>query len=243
MYEIETEDIIKAQNKNEEALNKIFEANTGLVWSIVKRFSGRGHSSEDLYQIGCIGLIKAIQRFDINYNVRISTYAVPYILGEIKRFIRDDGPIKVSRSIKELSVKILELKKEYFNKTGEEISLKKISEILKVPKEEVAMAIESANPVDSIEEATYTNNKDDKSISIIDKLSTGEDEQTLISNRLTVKKLIEDLQEKEREVILLRFYKNKTQTQVSKILGISQVQVSRTERKILNNMKKALMSQ
>jgi len=243
VYDNTTEKILKAQNGDRDEMTKLIEENNGLIWSIVKRFSGRGYELEDLYQIGAIGFIKSIKRFDTSYEVRLSTYAVPYILGEIKRFIRDDGPIKVSRSIKELSVKILELKKEYFNKTGEEISLKKISEILKVPKEEVAMAIESANPVDSIEEATYTNNKDDKSISIIDKLSTGEDEQTLISNRLTVKKLIEDLQEKEREVILLRFYKNKTQTQVSKILGISQVQVSRTERKILNNMKKALMSQ
>lgn len=213
----------------------------GLIWNIVKRFIGRGYETEDLYQIGCMGFIKSIKRFDISFEVRLSTYAVPYILGEIKRFIRDDGPIKVSRSIKELSIKILEVKKEYFNKTGEEISLKQISEILKVPKEEIVMAIESANPVDSIEEASYTDNKTDKKVSIIDRISTGEDEQTMISNKLTIRKLIEDLQERDREVIMLRFYKNKTQTQVSKILGISQVQVSRTERKILDNMKKALI--
>ena len=242
MYENATEKIIKAQNGDREEMARLIEENNGLIWSIVKRFSGRGYELEDLYQIGTIGFIKSIKRFDTSFEVRLSTYAVPYILGEIKRFIRDDGPIKVSRSIKELSIKILELKKEYLNKTGQEISLKKISEILKVPKEEIAMAIESANPVDSIEEASYIDNKDDKKISIIDKISTGEDEQTLISNRLTVKKLIEDLQEKEKQVIMLRFYKNKTQTQVSEILGISQVQVSRTERKILNNMKKALMS-
>jgi len=242
VYENTTERILKAQNGNKEEMSKLIEENNGLIWSIVKRFAGRGYEIEDLYQIGTIGFIKSIKRFDTNFEVRLSTYAVPYILGEIKRFIRDDGPIKVSRSIKELSIKILELKKEYFNKNGEEISLKQISELLKVTKEEIAMAIESANPVDSIEEANYRDTKSDKTISIIEKISTGEDEQTLISNRLTVKKLIEDLQEKDREVILLRFYKNKTQTQVSKILGISQVQVSRTERKILNNMKKALLS-
>lgn len=242
MYENTTEQILKAQNGDKDEMARLIEENNGLIWSIVKRFTGRGYELEDLYQIGVMGFIKAIKRFDTTFEVRLSTYAVPYILGEIKRFIRDDGPIKVSRSIKELSIKILELKKEYLNKTGEEISLKQISEILKIPKEEIAMAIESTNPVDSIEEATYTDNKNDKTISILDKISTGEDEQTIISNRLTVKKLIEDLQEKDREVILLRFYKNKTQTQVSKILGISQVQVSRTERKILNNMKKALMS-
>ena len=240
MYENTTEKILNAQNGNQDEMAKLIEENNGLIWSIVKRFSGRGYEPEDLYQIGAMGFIKAIKRFDTSFDVRLSTYAVPYILGEIKRFIRDDGPIKVSRSIKELSIKILELKKEHLNKTGEEISLKQITEILKVPKEEIAMAIESANPVDSIEEASYTDNKTDKSISILDKISTGQDEQTLISNRLTVKKLIEDLKEKDKEVILLRFYKNKTQTQVSKILGISQVQVSRIERKILNNMKKAL---
>jgi RNA polymerase sporulation-specific sigma factor len=242
VYENTTEKILNAQNGDQDEMSRLIEKNNGLIWSIVKRFTGRGYELEDLYQIGAMGFIKAIKRFDTSFEVRLSTYAVPYILGEIKRFIRDDGPIKVSRSIKELSIKILELKKEYLNKTGEEISLKQISEILRVPKEEIAMAIESANPVDSIEEASYIDNKTDKSISILDKISTGEDEQVLISNRLTVKKLIEDLQEKDREVILLRFYKNKTQMQVSKILGISQVQVSRIERKILNNMKKALMS-
>ncbi len=241
MYENTTEKILKAQQGDKDEMTKLIEENNGLIWSIVKRFNGRGYEIEDLYQIGTIGFIKSIKRFDTSFDVRLSTYAVPYILGEIKRFLRDDGPIKVSRSIKELSIKILELKKEYFNKTGQEISLKEISQKLKIPKEEIAMAIESVNPVDSIEEAIYTDNKEDKSISIIDKISTGEDEQTLISNRLTVKQLIEDLQEKEKEVIMLRFYKNKTQTQVSKILGISQVQVSRTERKILNNMKKALL--
>ncbi len=124
MYEIETEDIIQAQNKSEDALSKIVEANKGLIWSIVKRFSGRGHSMEDLYQIGCIGLIKAIQRFDTSYNVRISTYAVPYILGEIKRFLRDDGPIKVSRSLKELNIKIAELQKEHLKNNNEELNIR-----------------------------------------------------------------------------------------------------------------------
>lgn len=242
MYENATEKILKAQNGDKEEMSKLIEENNGLIWSIVKRFSGRGYEIEDLYQIGTIGFIKSIKRFDTSFEVRLSTYAVPYIMGEIKRFIRDDGLIKVSRSIKELSIKILELKKEYFNRTGEEISLNQISEKLKIPKEEIAMAIESANPVDSIEETFYTDTKEDKSISVIDKISTGEDEQTIISNRLTVRKLINDLQDKEKEVIMLRFYKNKTQTQVSKILGISQVQVSRTERKILNNMKKALLN-
>ena len=173
MYENTTEKILKAQKGDRDEMAKLIDENNGLIWSIVKRFSGRGYELEDLYQIGAIGFIKSIKRFDTSFEVRLSTYAVPYILGEIKRFIRDDGPIKVSRSIKELSIKILELKKEHLNKTGEEISLKQISEILRVPKEEIAMAIESANPVDSIEDASYTDNKNDKTISILDRISTG----------------------------------------------------------------------
>ena len=164
MYENTTEKILKAQKGDRDEMAKLIDENNGLIWSIVKRFSGRGYELEDLYQIGAIGFIKSIKRFDTSFEVRLSTYAVPYILGEIKRFIRDDGPIKVSRSIKELSIKILELKREYFNKTGEEISIKQISEKLRVPKEEIAMAIESSNPVDSIEEASYIDNKTDRAI-------------------------------------------------------------------------------
>lgn len=214
----------------------------GLIWSIVKRFSGRGYEVEDLYQIGCIGFIKSIKRFDANYEVKLSTYAVPYILGEIKRFLRDDGPIKLSRSIKELNIKIRELQKEYLNKTGEEISLSKLSEELKVSKEEIAMAIDSAVPIDSLENASYRDNKTDKTVSIMEKISTGKDEAMLISNKIAVQELIKNLENREKEVIILRYYKEKTQTQVAKILGITQVQVSRIEKKVLNSMKVKLVS-
>lgn len=165
---------------------------------------------------------------------------MPYILGEIKRFIRDDGPIKISRSIKELGTKIFELQRKYQIEKGREITIKEISEELKLPIEDVAMALEATNSVSSIEEATYTDNKTDKKVSLIDKIASNKDEATAITNKLTVKKMIEDLEEKDRQVILLRFYKEKTQTQVSKILGISQVQVSRIERKILDKMRKSL---
>lgn len=214
----------------------------GLIWSIVKRFTGRGHDVEDLYQIGCIGFIKAIQRFDTNFDVKLSTYAVPYILGEIKRHIRDDGPIKVSRSIKELNVKINEAKKQYLIKTGEEISIKELSKELKVSKEDIIMAIESNRGVDSIENVQYRDNKTDKTINLMDKISTGKDEAALIADKLTVKSMIEDLCTRDKEVILLRYYKQKTQMQVAKILGITQVQVSRIEKKILNSMKLKLIS-
>ena len=240
MYENDMKIIEKAQNGSKEDMTKLLEDNNGLIWSIVRRFNGRGYEVEDLYQIGSIGFIKAIQRFDTSFEVRLSTYAVPYILGEIKRFIRDDGPIKVSRSIKELNIKILELQKEYFNEQGKDITLDEISRELKISKEEITMALDSARPVDSIESAKYTDNKTDKTISILEQISTGKDEQTEITNKLVIKNLISELNEKEKEIIMLRYYKQKTQMQVSKILGITQVQVSRIERKILDNMRRKL---
>lgn len=240
MYENDMKIIEKAQNGSKEDMTKLLEDNNGLIWSIVRRFSGRGYEIEDLYQIGSIGFIKAIQRFDTNFEVRLSTYAVPYILGEIKRFIRDDGPIKVSRSIKELNVKIVELQKEYFNKHGRDITLDEISRELKISKEEITMALDSTRPVDSIENAKYTDSKTDKTVSILEQISTGKDEQTEITNRLAIKNLINELDDKEKEIIMLRYYKQKTQMQVSKIMGITQVQVSRIERKILDNMRRKL---
>ena len=241
MYENDMKIIERAQNGSKEDMTKLIEDNNGLIWSIVRRFSGRGYDIEDLYQIGSIGFIKAIQRFDTSFEVRLSTYAVPYILGEIKRYIRDDGPIKVSRSIKELNVKILELQKEYFNKYGRDITLEEISKELKISKEEITMAMDSTRPVDSIESAKYKDTKTDKTVSILEQISTGKDEQTEKTNRITIKKLIGELEDKEKEIIMLRYYKQKTQMQVSKILGITQVQVSRIERKVLEKMKRKLI--
>lgn len=240
MYENDMKIIERAQNGSKEDMTRLLEDNNGLIWSIVRRFSGRGYEIEDLYQIGSIGFIKAIQRFDTSFEVRLSTYAVPYILGEIKRFIRDDGPIKVSRSIKELNVKIVELQKEYFNKHGRDITLDEISRELKISKEEITMALDSARPVDSIENAKYTDSKTDKTVSILEQISTGKDEQTEITNRIAIKNLINELDDKEKEIIMLRYYKQKTQMQVSKIMGITQVQVSRIERKVLDNMRRKL---
>ena len=241
MYDNDMKKIEKAQNGNKEEMTKLIEDNSGLVWSIVRRFSGRGYEIEDLYQIGCIGLIKAIQRFDTSFEVRLSTYAVPYILGEIKRYIRDDGPIKVSRSIRELNAKIVELQKEYFNKYGKEISLEEIAKDLRTSKEEITMAMDSTRPVDSIEDAKYRDNKTDKTISILENISTGRDEQTEITNKIAIKNLINELNKQEKEIIMLRYYKQKTQMQVSKILGITQVQVSRIERQVLDNMRRKLI--
>ncbi len=222
-------------------MEELIKQNNGLIWSIVKRFQGRGYEIEDLYQIGCMGFIKSIKRFDLNYNVKLSTYAVPYMIGEIKRYIRDDGPIKVSRSIKELSIKIKDLQKEYFYKKGEELTINQIAKELKMSKEDIILAMESSNNVESIENSTYKNQKDGNSISLLETLSNNKNEEEIITNKLTINQLIEGLEARDKQVILLRFFKEKTQAQVAKILGITQVQVSRIERRILGNLKNKLI--
>lgn len=238
MYEIDSEEIIKAQNNDEEAMTKIIKTNSGLIWSIVKRFLGRGYDKEELEQIAYIGFIKAIKRFDTTLEFKLSTYAVPYIIGEIKRFIRDDGPVKVSRSIKELAYKVIEVQKQYIQKNGKDIKIEEIAKILKTSKEEITLAMETFNPVESIHSAAYC--KDGDEISILDKLSTNIDEEGQIINKLAIKQLIEGLGKREKQIILLRYYKNKTQSEVAKVLGITQVQVSRLEKQILETMKRKI---
>ncbi|MBE5806183.1 MAG: SigB/SigF/SigG family RNA polymerase sigma factor [Clostridiales bacterium] len=237
MYDNNIKDIIEAKEGSENAMSKLVENNSGLIWSIVRRFRDRGYELEDLYQIGSLGFIKSIKRFDINFEVQLSTYAVPYILGEIKRFIRDDGPIKVSRSIKELCIKIREVQKEYLNKKGIEIKVEEISKILKVTKEEIVVAMDSINCVDSI----YANNsKEDNEINILDKIPDNDEHENNLVDKIILKDIIEHLEERDKKIIVLRYYKGSTQMQVAKILGISQVQVSRIEKKVLSDMKKKL---
>ncbi len=240
MYEDNLKQILRAQNGDEDAMTKLVENNKGLIWNIVKRFSGRGYETDDIFQIGCMGFIKAIKRFDTSFEVQVSTYAVPYILGEIKRFIRDDGMVKVSRSTKELAMKILELQKEYLNKTGRDITVSEIEKVLKIPKEEVTYALDCLKPVSSIYEENSSGNDDSRTI--IDKIGTGKDEASSIVDKIALRQLIENLETREKEIILLRFYKEKTQAEVAKVLGITQVQVSRIEKKILNSMKLKLTS-
>ena len=238
MYEIKTEDIIKAQNNDKDAMANIIENNSGLLWSIVKRFLGRGYDSEELYQIACIGFIKSIKRFDTSLNLRLSTYAVPYIMGEIKRFIRDDGPIKVSRSLKELNTKVKEIQREYLCKKGEDINISQISKILNVSKEEIALALESERPIDSINEESYDN--DSNGETKIGKISNGKDETGILIDKICINNLISELDKRDKQIILLRYYRGKTQSEVAKLLGISQVQISRIEKKILLSMREKI---
>lgn len=239
MYETSIDEILKAQNKDLEAMNNIIENNSGLVWSIVKRFTGRGYETEDLYQIGCLGFVKAINRYDTSFETKISTYAVPYILGEIKRFIRDDGMIKVSRSIKELAIKIKELQNNYKGK--EELTIGKIAEILKESIEDVNLALEATRPIESIND-DVNNSGDKNNVSKIEQIENKNDEMQNIVDKIALKDLIGSLEKREKQIIMLRYYKGKTQQEVSNIIGITQVQVSRIERKILNYMKEKLAS-
>ena len=235
-------EIKKAQEGNSNAMNNLVNNNMGLVYNITKRFIGRGFEIEDLNQIGAMGLIKAIKKFDIEYKVQLSTYAVPFIIGEIKRYIRDDGKIKVSRSLKELAVKIKQLQKEYLEKNGEEIKLEKIAKILNVTIEDVVLALEAndCNIVTSINTPIY-NSKDGDEVSIGEMIANKEDEEVKITNKLTIEKLIKELNDKEKTIVILRYFKGKTQTEVAKKIGISQVQVSRIEKRILQQMKEKLV--
>jgi len=229
--------MFKVQSGNIEALDELIKQNNGLIWSIVKRFLGRGYEAEDLYQIGCIGFIKSVKRFDMNLDYRISTFAVPYIMGEIKKFIRDDGIIKVSRSVKELGIKIKEIEQDYLKKNGESISIKTLSQILGVSEENICQAIEAGRQIESINEDVYINGKEEKIERMIGKV----DEQNKIVDRLTVNDMVEKLNFRDKTIIKLRYFKEKTQTQVAKLLGISQVQVSRIEKKILDEMKEKMV--
>lgn len=232
------EDIIKAQNGDENVMEKLINENKGLIWSIIRRFKDRGVEIDDLYQIGVLGFIKSIKKFDTTFDVKLSTYAVPYIMGEIKRHIRDDGPIKVSRSIKDLGRKVIDLQKEYLKQTGQDISIIQVAKKLNVTKEEVALALDSFNPVESIYNST---SEQDDGQSLLDTLSSNIDEQSEIINRLSLEQLIDNLNDEEKQIILLRYYKGRTQTEVAKILKTSQVQISRIEKKVLERMKVKLL--
>ena len=239
IYDRNIENIIEAQNGNEEAMEALVKENNGLIWSIVKRFKDRGYEAEDLYQLGAMGFIKSIYKFDLNLDYKLSTYAVPYILGEIKRFIRDDGPIKVSRSVRELLIKIKEVQKFYENKEGKELTLKEIADELQVEVEEVVYALTTSKPLESINEEVYDEN--DKT-TLLDKITLNIDEESKVVDKILLKDMLKTLSDNEKEVIILRYFKGQTQNQVAKILGVSQVQVSRLEKRILGNLRELLVS-
>ena len=219
-------------------MTRLVNDNQGLIWNIVRRFTGRNYEIEDLYQIGCMGFVKAIKRFNTDFDVQFSTYAVPYILGEIKKFIRDDGIIKVNRSVKELGIRIKQIQNEYIKKNQEEMSLGQLSKELNVDKEEIIFAMEAQSPIESIYQEERNDDKNKRKL--IDRISGQENQELTIINKMILNQVINELKTRERQIIVLRFYREKTQTEVGKLLGISQVQVSRIEKNVLKKMKQKL---
>lgn len=222
--------ILEAQNGNKDVLNELVLENKGLIVNIARRFENRGYEFDDIYQIGAIGFIKAVQKFDFSYNVMLSTFAVTYIIGEIKRFLRDNGPIKISRQIQELSSKI-----SIEQKQNPDISIEDLAKKLKVEKEEIAIALDSKQSIKSIYDKT-----DDDDITLIDRLASKENNEEIIVNKLALKQCINNLEPREKKIIFLRYYKCQTQKKVADIIGISQVQVSRIEKRVLENLSKEL---
>lgn len=227
--------IEKAHGGDKEARETLVEENMGLVYTIVRRFVGRGHEMEDLIQIGSIGLIKAIDKFNSAFDVKFSTYAVPMIAGEIKRFLRDDGMIKVSRSLKETAGKAYMVKEALEKKYGREPSLEEISEEIGASREDIVLAMESAAEVESLHKTIYQG--DGNAISLMDKLEEQGNPNEELLNHMMLNDVIQTLHEEERMLIRLRYFEDKTQMEVARALGMSQVQVSRYEKKILKKMR------
>lgn len=223
------------------AKEKIVSDNTGLVWSIARRFVNRGYDLEELYQIGCIGLLKACDRFESRYGVQFSTYAVPLIAGEIKRFLRDNGAIKVSRILKQNGYQISKAKEALLHKYGREATLDELADYTGLCVEDIVMATEANREVESIQQTIC--GKDGTQVSLVERLvdeAQSEVAAENIMNRILVGQAMEKLGEMEQELIRLRFFEDSTQTEVAKVLGISQVQVSRLEKKILIQMRQNL---
>ena len=228
--------IKKAQAGDKKAYEIILEKNKGLIWNIVNKFNNRNTDKDDLFQLGSIGLIKCIKNFDLTYDVKFSTYAVPMIYGEIRRFLRDDGIIKVSRTLKEISTKANRERENYIKNYNIEPDIKTLAKIVNVRVEELVSALDSSKIVESIDNEDNTENN----FSIKDKLPSNINESELIINKIDLNTTMNKLSIEDRKVIQLRYFQDKTQTQVAKIMGISQVQVSRMEKKILLKMKKLL---
>ena len=230
--------IQRSHEGDEEAKAQLVEENTGLVWCIVKRFCNRGVEAEDLFQVGSIGLLKAIDKFDLSYNVKFSTYAVPMISGEIKRFLRDDGMIKVSRSLKELAYKAYLCQEKLQEKWGRDPTVSEIAEHLGVATEELTQAMDASGDIESLYKPIYQ--KEGQEIRLMDKLPEKEGGEERLLNQMLLCQLLAYLNKEERKLIYLRYFANQTQTQVGVTLGISQVQVSLMEKKILKSLREKI---
>ncbi|MBE5954052.1 MAG: SigB/SigF/SigG family RNA polymerase sigma factor [Lachnospiraceae bacterium] len=239
MNELKLFELAKSGDKS--AKEKIVSDNEGLVWSIARRFMGRGYDLEEIFQIGCIGLLKAIDRFDANFQVQFSTYAVPLISGEIKRFLRDNGMIKVSRILKQNGYKISKAREELNTRFCREATIEEIAQMTGLTIEEIVMATEANREIESIYQTAYSSEGSEMYLvdKYVDEEKNGVESEEVI-NRMLVEQVLDSLDEREKKLIEMRYFQDKTQTQVAKEMGISQVQVSRMEKRLLTNMRKII---
>lgn len=234
-YDDNTQLITLAKEGNIEAMDKLIKMNLPLVSALSRKFLNRGYEYEDIFQIGSIGLVKAVNNFDPSFNVKFSTYAVPMIMGEIRRFLRDDGLIKVSRNIKSIARKINYAKEELTKKLKREPTIEELSRYSDINKEEIIMAIESTNNLHYLYDTIHQD--DGAPVLLIDKISEDSIYDTSMDDKIILKELLKSLDPKSRQIIFLRYFKDKTQIQIARMLGISQVQVSRIEKKVLKSLK------
>ena len=227
--------ITKSQQGDKKARDTVFEENTGLIYSVAKRFVGRGVEMEDLIQIGSIGLLKAVDHFNASFEVKFSTYAVPMIAGEIKRYLRDDGILKVSRSLKENCVRIYRAREKLEKELGREPVMEEIAQSAQLSVDEVVMSLESGAEVESLHKIIYQGDGND--ISLMDRLQEKENGQDAALNRIFLDEILKKLDARERQLIYMRYFKDMTQTEIAAEMGISQVQVSRMEKRILKQLK------
>ncbi|NEZ45615.1 RNA polymerase sporulation sigma factor SigF [Clostridium niameyense] len=237
-FEDNIELIEKARNGNKDALDKLVEVNLPLVSAISKKFLNRGYEYDDIFQIGCMGLVKAINNFELKYNVKFSTYAVPMIMGEIKRFIRDDGIIKVSRSIKTAAKRLHYSKEKLAKQLNREPTIEELSSFSGYSVDEILMAMDCLNSPQYLYDIIHQ--EDGAPVLLIDKISENKEEDVKVVDNIALKEALKTLDIKSRQIIVLRYFKDKTQVEVAKQLGISQVQVSRIEKKVLKIMRKEL---
>lgn len=221
---------------DQEARRELIEGNLRLVLSVIQRFAGRGENADDLFQVGCVGLIKAIDNFDINQPVRFSTYGVPMIIGEIRRYLRDNSAIRVSRSMRDTAYKVLQVRDKYLAENQREPTVEQIAQELGIPREEVVFAMDAIVDPVSLYEPVYSDGGD--AICVMDQVSDTRNTDEAWTDRIALKEAMKRLDDRERRILSLRFYEGKTQMEVSAEVGISQAQVSRLEKNALNHMKK-----
>ena len=227
---------IKIKNGDEAAREKFINGNLRLVLSVIQRFYGRGENADDLFQVGCVGLIKAIDNFDLSQNVQFSTYAVPMIIGEVKRYLRDNNSIRVSRSVRDLAYKAIQFKERYTKEHGKEPNIEEIAKELGVEREEIAVSFDAIQDPISLQEPIY--NDGTENIYIIDQIKDNKNTDELWAENMTIKGALEKLNEKEKMIVTKRFFQGRTQMEVAEEIGISQAQVSRLEKSAINHIKR-----